>query len=140
MSDALYHEALLALAKAATRAGKLAAPDARVTLDNPLCGDRVTIDVRLNGDVVADLAHEVRGCILCQAAAAAIGAEAVGKTTGALALAEAELRAMLQADGPPPWKPLEPFMPVRAHKSRHECVLLPFETLQAALDQARKPK
>lgn len=138
MSDALYHDALLAQAKAATRAGKLAAPDARVTLDNPLCGDRVTIDLRLDGDKVADLAHEVRGCVLCQAAASAIGTEAVGKDVAALAAAETSLRVMLRGGGPPPWPALAAFAPVRAHKSRHDCVLLPFEALRAAIEQARK--
>ena len=33
-----------------------------------------------------------------------------------------------------PWPELAAFAPVHAHKSRHECVLLPFEALyQAAL-------
>jgi nitrogen fixation NifU-like protein len=33
------------------------------------------------------------------------------------------------------WPELAAFAPVHAHKSRHECVLLPFEALIRALDQ-----
>lgn len=139
MKADLYHEAILAQAKAATRAGRLDAPDASVTLDNPLCGDRVTIDIRLDGPRISDLAHRVRGCALCQAAASAIGAAAVGQDVGAVERTEAALRAMLDGDrgaATPLWPALAVFEPVRDYKSRHACVLLPFEALRAAIKNA----
>jgi nitrogen fixation NifU-like protein len=34
-----------------------------------------------------------------------------------------------------PWPELAAFAPVHAHKSRHDCVLLPFAALTQALDQ-----
>ena len=95
MKGELYQQAILAQAEAAVRSGRLDAPDASVTLDNPLCGDRVTIDVKLADDRIADLAHRVRGCRLCEAAASAIGANAVGRTLEAVAEAENSLRAIL---------------------------------------------
>ena len=48
MSDQLYQDRIVALAKAKTGAGKLSAPTKSARRDNPLCGDRVTIDVRLD--------------------------------------------------------------------------------------------
>ena len=48
MSDALYQERIVALAKAKTGAGKLEQPTASARRDNTLCGDRVTMDVRLD--------------------------------------------------------------------------------------------
>jgi NifU-like protein involved in Fe-S cluster formation len=33
------------------------------------------------------------------------------------------------------WPELAAFTPVHAHKSRHDCVLLPFEALAQALDE-----
>jgi nitrogen fixation NifU-like protein len=80
----------------------------------------------------------VRGCLLCQAAAAAIGARAPGETSAALRaiaqdLSDAIARAPETAGRR--WSELAAFAPVHAHKSRHECVLLPFEALIQALDQ-----
>jgi nitrogen fixation protein NifU and related proteins len=139
MKDELYQQAILAQASAAVRAGRIEAPDASVTLDNPLCGDRVTIELTMDGDRIADLAHRVRGCLLCEAAASVIGANAVGQTAEAVAAAENAIRAML-GEAPTAaaaWTGLEAFQPVREYRSRHACVLLPFETLSAALAQAR---
>ena len=46
------------------------APTKSARRDNPLCGDRVTIDVRLDDSgKIAEIAHQVRGCLLCQASA-----------------------------------------------------------------------
>ena len=139
MRDELYHQAIIELAKRAREARRLETPDASVTVDNPLCGDRVTLDLSLADGRVREVGHKVRGCLLCQAAAAAIGARAPGETPMALRavardLGEAIVRAPETAAGI--WPELAAFAPVHAHKSRHECVLLPFEALMRALDQA----
>jgi|HigsolmetaAR202D_1030399.scaffolds.fasta_scaffold15401_3 NifU homolog involved in Fe-S cluster formation len=139
MTDELYHQAILDRAKAAHRAGRLEAPDASVTIDNPLCGDRVTMDLRLGGDRIADLSHHVRGCVLCQAAASVIGEHAVGATVEMVNAAEDALRAMLRGDSiAVPWPDLSVFSPVKHYRSRHDCVLLPFEALRTAIAEARK--
>ena len=44
MKDALYNEKIMALAQAADFHAPLDAPDATATADNPLCGDRATVD------------------------------------------------------------------------------------------------
>src|SRR5215469_14584551 len=79
MSDELYQARIVALAKSKAGAGKLASPTKSARRDNPLCGDRVTIDVRLENGKIAELAHQVRGCLLCQASASALASVAVGK-------------------------------------------------------------
>lgn len=135
MTDELYHQALLAKAKAAAGAGRIESPDASVTLDNPLCGDRVSIDLRLADGRIESLAHRVRGCVLCQAAAAAIAETVSGRPAVAAAEAEAAVRATLA--GAPAAEAWRAFAPVAAYKSRHACVLLPFEALRAAIDAAR---
>ena len=138
MSDELYQKAIIEQARAAKAAGRLEDPQASVVLDNPLCGDRITLDLSLEGDRVAGIGHRVRGCLLCQAAASAIGANAIGRTSAQLRETAANVTAMLRghplsADG---WPELAAFEPVRGFKSRHECVLLPFEALTEALDRA----
>lgn len=141
MSD-LYQDALVAQAKAATRAGRLEAADASLTRDNPLCGDRVTFDVRMEGPRIADIAHRVRGCLLCEAAASVIGANAVGKTLAEIGANEQAVRAILETGEPSPslWSGLEAFTPVHHYASRHGCVLLPFETLRELLAQVGERK
>lgn len=137
-----YQAALKAHAKHACRKGRLESPDASVTVDNPLCGDRVTIDVKLADGRIADFAQNVRGCLLCEASASLIGCHAVGATAEQVAEAQAAMKNMLRApeqDGSDerPWNEIADFAPVRAIKSRHECVLLPFEALVQALDEAK---
>ena len=138
MRDELYHQAILELAKRAREARRLETPDASVTVDNPLCGDRVTLDLKLADGRVREVGHRVRGCLLCQAAAMAIAERAPGETPEALrevagALSEAIARSP-EAAGQL-WPELAAFAPVHAHKSRHECILLPFDALIRALDQ-----
>jgi nitrogen fixation protein NifU and related proteins len=84
---------------------------------------------------VSALGHQVRGCLLCEAAASVIGAHAVGATRDELAIASESAKAMLKGSGKaaPPWSEMDAFAPVRAHRSRHNCVLLPFEALTKAL-------
>lgn len=135
MSADLYQERILALAHDTVRAGRLDSPDATATVDNPLCGDRVTIDLRLKDGYIDEITHHVRGCVLCQASAAALGATAVGKTRETLAEAAKGLKAMLSGGEAltGEWAGLDAFTPVAAHKSRHTCVLLPFDAIAEAL-------
>ncbi len=132
----LYHQALVRLARAATGAGRLEAPGASATADNPLCGDRVTVELRLEDGRIAALAHRVRGCILCEASASILGGAAPGRTPAEVASAGEALAAMLVSRATPPAGPfaaLAVFEPVRAVPSRHRCALLPFEALARAL-------
>jgi nitrogen fixation NifU-like protein len=142
MKADLYQDAIVALAKAAARAGRLEAPDASITLDNPLCGDRVTIDVKLAEDRIVGLAHRVRGCLLCEASASAIGASAVGETAFRLNDWETGVRTMLEGNptNTALWPGFEAFVRVADYRSRHACVLLPIEALREAVAAARTGK
>jgi nitrogen fixation NifU-like protein len=142
-SDALYQEALLRLARSARGAGPLAAPDASAARDNPLCGDDVTVEVSVRDGRIAAVGHRVRGCVLCQAAASVLAAAAPGHGPGEIARVRDALAAMLRAGGGvpgAPWEELAVFLPVRAVPSRHECVLLPFDTLGDALARVTRPR
>lgn len=140
----IYHHAIISLANAGTGHGTLATPDARARRDNPLCGDRVDMQVQLAGSRIAALAHDVKGCLLCRAAAAVIGRRAAGADLQDIEGVMAAVCDMLEQQSAPPagWDELVAFMPVHGHRSRYRCVLLPFEALAAALrdhtqDEAR---
>ena len=133
-----YHAAILSAAQRASGRGRLEPRDASATVDNALCGDRVTIDLRRARPAgpVSAIGHEVRGCVLCEAAASLIAEAGVGLGDADLEAAAERVRGMVKEGGPPPdgaWRKAEMFLPVRAFKSRHDCVLLPFQALLEAL-------
>lgn len=136
MSDTLYQRTLKDLAQAAHGAGRIKEPDASVRLDNPLCGDRITLDLTLADGHVSALGHETKGCLICRAAASLVGRLAPTRTPAELAMAHAEIAALLKGELATPeiWIELAVFAPVQVHKSRHSCVLLPFRALSQALD------
>ncbi len=135
MSDDLYQQALLDLAKAAHGAGSLPSPDGSALRDSPLCGDRVRMQVALEDGRIKALAHDVKGCLLCRAAASLVGLHGAGLDAAQANALRDQVAAALAGSAPPPgWPELSLFEPVRPHRNRHGCVLLPFETLIAALD------
>jgi nitrogen fixation NifU-like protein len=133
-ADALYGDALKALAAESRGRGRLEHADATATVDNPLCGDRVTIDVALDGERVAAVGHEVKGCLLCEAAAAVVAEAAPGRTKAELAAWPGAVKAYLKStDEAAPLDGLASFAPARRFRSRHRCVTLAFEALVKAL-------
>jgi nitrogen fixation NifU-like protein len=133
MSD-LYQSDLLRLAASADGAGRLDQPRLSATLDNPLCGDRVTMDIRVEDGQVAALAHETKACVVYQAAAAMIGRHAAGLTREKLATERQAVDALLKGEPAPEgaWPEIMLFAPVAKVKSRHVCVRLPFRAAEAA--------
>ncbi len=137
MLDEVYNARILDLAGNIGRLGRLDAPDATATRRAPLCGSTITVDIRMNGDVVADYAHEVKACALGQAAAAALANEVVGATAAELRQVRDEMRAMLEEGAPPPsgrFVDLRHLEPVRDFKARHASTMLVFEAVVACLD------
>lgn len=131
MSDDLYQAEILARAKDPSRAGRLENPDRTATVDNPLCGDRVTLDLAFADGRVASVRHHVRGCALCKAAAATLAGQLEGRGPAALADAEAALGRVLDGGSGGAW---DVFAPVGRHKSRHDCVRLPLAAARAAFE------
>jgi NifU-like protein involved in Fe-S cluster formation len=134
----IYQQAIKSLAAEATGRGRLESPSGRAFLDNPLCGDCVEMQVLLADGRIRALAHEVKGCLLCRAAASAIGKRAPGAALSDIERIGAQVAAMLREGSPAPagWDELAVFAPVHGHPSRYRCVQLPFEALAAAMQPA----
>ena len=138
MNDTLYHQTIVKLASNATGKGRLVDADTTVTLDNPLCGDQIILDLRMVGACVTAVGYGVKACILCEAAASIIGAHAPGESAAKLRSVSDTLSMMLSYGSNAPhgrWKILSTFKPVRDYRSRHDCVVLPFRALTLALDR-----
>jgi NifU-like protein involved in Fe-S cluster formation len=137
----LYQDAIKQFAAAAHGHGRLVAASGAARLDNPLCGDRIHIEVAIASGHISAVAHETRGCLLCRAAASLIAVRAVGQDEDGIEVVTGALEGMLKSGSAPPaaWKELAMFEPAHAHASRHGCILLPFRALLAALRSAAPP-
>ena len=62
MLDKLYQEQIIALARQSKQRSGLDNPELTARVDNPLCGDRVTIDLSLKGELIDDIGVTVRAC------------------------------------------------------------------------------
>lgn len=131
MSDDLYQRAIVSLARDASHAGALEPAAAKITRDNPLCGDRVTLTGNFSAaGTLSEIRHKTRGCLLCEAGAALVAANAAGLDAAGAAQAGAEMRAYLNGSrDEAPWIKGDVFAPVRPRKSRHDCVTLAFDAL-----------
>ncbi len=139
--EELYTPEVLALACNIPRLGRLENPDATASLRSRLCGSRITVDLRLDGDIITDFAQQVEACALAQASAALLGRHVTGCTDTEMHAVRDALRAMLKDGAPPPggkWKDLAVFLPVREVQARHDSVLLPFDAVCRALEEARE--
>ena len=147
MSDAraLYQAAIVEHDRAPRHHGPLAAADAVATIDNPLCGDEVTVYVRRADSRLDAVTFEARGCALCRAAGSMMTARvhgtAVDEARALAARFEAFVRRSPDAGDAPDevadaaaLGDLHAFIGVRAFRSRQTCALLPFRALLAALE------
>lgn len=134
----LYSERVMELANDIPLQRRLEVPDATVERRSPLCGSRITVDLKLDGETVADYGHVVRACTLGQAAAAIMARNVVGADTVLLRRTAAAVRSMLKEGGAPPddlWPELAYLAPAHGYKSRHGSVLLAFEAVEQAIEE-----
>ena len=79
--DDLYREQILNHYREPRNKGRLESPDISYEDDNPLCGDRVHFDLRLDGDNrVVDVAWDGNGCAISMASASMLSEMIKGKT------------------------------------------------------------
>lgn len=107
---------------------------------NPLCGDKLTVYVKLEGDRISDLSFEGSGCAISVASASLMSQQLKGKTTGeALQLFDRMhdllTREDVEIDLDSLGK-LAALSGVREYPSRVKCASLCWHTLRNALDQS----
>jgi NifU-like protein involved in Fe-S cluster formation len=138
MLDDIYNGRILELAGNIPRIGRLSAPDATARAHSRLCGSTVTIDVKMDGEIVSDFAHEVKACALGQASSSIMARHVVGAKAGELRALRRQMLKMLKENGPPPtgrFEELKFLEPVRDYKARHASTMLTFDAVVDALDQ-----
>jgi NifU-like protein involved in Fe-S cluster formation len=138
MINDIYNKRILEFAADIPRLHRLDAPDATATAISRLCGSKVTVDVRMDGDKVADFGHDVKACALGQASSSIMARHVVGSTAEELKDLRQRMHAMLKEQGPAPtgkWQDLEALTPVRDFKARHASTLLTFDAVVDAVNQ-----
>ena len=135
----LYSGRILELAADIPHLGHLPAPQGSARRRSPLCGSTVTAEVVMKDGRVAEFAQDVKACALGQAAAAVVGASAIGRSRAEVEAARDTLKAMLREGAPPPAAPFDGFevlIPARDYKNRHASILLSIEALAEAMAAA----
>jgi nitrogen fixation protein NifU and related proteins len=67
MSDPIYTEIIIDEAKNAQNEGKLENPDISQHDANPMCGDSITLQMKINDDLISDIKWHGDGCTICKA-------------------------------------------------------------------------
>jgi nitrogen fixation NifU-like protein len=127
--DDLYRELILDHYKNPRHHGRLEPADAEAEGQNPLCGDELTVTLRLSSDgkTIEEIAFEGHGCAISQAAASMLSEEVVGRAVAEVAAIDKDsspLVAMMNESG-------TPLTPIRL-----KCALLGLGVLKVALHKA----
>jgi nitrogen fixation NifU-like protein len=136
----LYQEVILDHTRRPRNFGKLAAASAKADGYNPLCGDRITVYVAVEGDRVRDVRFEGSGCSISTASASLMTEALRGKTLAeARALFERFHHLLTAPDAPADSEAaalgkLAVMSGVREFPVRVKCATLAWHTLRAALD------
>jgi nitrogen fixation NifU-like protein len=121
--DSLYREVILDHYKNPRGHGVVDDPDAQAEGQNPLCGDEVSIAVAFEGDTIADVKFQGRGCAISQAATSMLMDMVKGRS--AQEVASMSRDELLEEVG-------IPLTPVRL-----KCALLGLGVLKLALHKGR---
>jgi nitrogen fixation NifU-like protein len=137
LSD-LYQEVILDHNRRPRNYGALADADRQAHGHNPLCGDRLTVYLRVDGDVIRDVQFEGSGCAISKASASLMTEAIKGRSAqDALALFD-RMQTMLttpidQAVDESSFGKLASLAGVREFPMRVKCATLAWHTLKAAL-------
>ena len=132
----LYNRRLLAAAAKVRADRRLTRPDVTVERVSPLCGSRLTLDLRLVDGRVAEVGWAVRACLLGQLSTAVLVEALPGRPLAEARDAGRAVRALLRGEGPAPagaWADLELLEPAAAMRNRHGSALLPFDAIEEVL-------
>jgi len=121
--DQLYREVILDHYRNPRSHGLLDAPDAQAEGQNPLCGDEVTLSLRFDGEAIAEVGFEGRGCAISQAATSMLTELVQGRSAEDVARMPKE--ELLEEIG-------IPLTPVRL-----KCAILGLGVLKVALHKSR---
>jgi len=135
----LYRDVILDHNRHPRNFGVLEPRDTQAEGNNPLCGDRLTVSLRLEGERIADIRFEGKGCAISTASASLMTEAVKGKQLGAVRELFGQVHALLTRDDAPAAAALGKLAAlsgVREFPARVKCATLCWHTLNAALEHA----
>ncbi len=135
LSD-LYQEVILDHSRSPRNFQKLEVANRVAEGHNPLCGDRVTVYVLLEDDVIKDISFQGSGCAISKASASMMTASLKGKTKAEAEKIFAQFHEMITTgkSKPADLGKLEVFGGVNKFPARVKCAALPWHALVATLN------
>ena len=143
----LYQEVILDHGRKPRNLRRLEDADRAARGDNPMCGDRMELQLKLAPDgSIADAAFQGRGCAISMASASLMTETVRGKTAAQAHELSDKFRALAMtgscpecgADLAEEMERLQPLSGVHEFPSRVKCATLAWHTLNAALDGAKE--
>jgi nitrogen fixation NifU-like protein len=140
----LYQQVILDHNRAPRNFRALLHPTGTAEGYNPLCGDRITVELEVDGGVIRDLAFQGSGCAISKASASMMTAALKGRTLAEAADMFERFHRMVTAE-PRDDEAVEGlgrlavFAGVREFPGRIKCATLPWHTVRAALGRAPEP-
>jgi nitrogen fixation NifU-like protein len=138
----LYQEVILDHNRQPRNFGALPGANRKAEGFNPLCGDRVTVEVELQDGVVQDIRFQGSGCAISKASASMMTESMKGRTRAQAEALFQEFHRLLTGDAAAPdpaaLGKLVVFSGVREFPIRVKCATLAWHTLRSALESARE--
>ena len=134
----LYREVILDHNKSPRNFGRLDPADASALGHNPLCGDSLSLTLRLKGEQLSELRFSGQGCAISVASASMMTEAVTGKTLPEVKILFREIHSLLTEATHVPTVPLGKLMAlggVREYPARVKCASLCWHTLDAALNE-----
>jgi nitrogen fixation NifU-like protein len=145
MSDlrALYQEVILDHSKRPHNFRSMDGPTSKAQGYNPLCGDKVMLYVRLEGDRIADISFQGSGCAISTASASILTETLKGKTRAEAAALFTRFHDLVTGKGQqngkgPELGKLAVFSGVSEFPVRVKCATLVWHTLRSALGESEE--
>ena len=138
----LYRDVILDHNRQPRNFGPLVPSDAHAEGHNPLCGDRLTVWLRMSGDRIEDIRFEGKGCAISTASASMMTEAVKGKDKAAVMALYGTVHALLTRQDAVPdasLGKLAALSGVREFPARVKCASLCWHTLGAALQRSADP-
>lgn len=139
----LYRDVIVDHNRQPRNFGKMERPDKQADGHNPLCGDRLTVYVRLGGEHIDEVTFEGSGCAISMASASLLTEAVRGKSLSETATLFDNVHAMLTEHDAPvdtaSLGKLAALAGVREFPARVKCASLCWHTLNAALQSHHQP-
>ncbi len=138
--DDLYQDVILDHYRHPRNRGRLEDPDVATRGHNPLCGDRLELSLRLEGDRIADVKVEGKGCSISQASASLMTERIKGRSLEEVRALVSTFKGMLlekrelSDEEYDALGDLEALEGVKSYPVRIKCALLGWNTLLEALE------